>query len=114
MEYDPLSRSLHKGDGLLESSSHLRVVLLVELIELLRVLKFDVETQPPWARGLPFTVRALGLFCFLVVFRASVAGHNDFPVFGVFPGLVFAILREFCFVCVSCFNCFLKVFWLFL
>jgi hypothetical protein len=46
--------------------------------------------------------------------RASVAGHNDFPVLGFFPGWVFVPLREFCFVCVSFFNCFLNVFWLFL
>jgi hypothetical protein len=42
--------------------------------------------------------------------RASVAGHNDFPVLGFFPGLVFVVLREFCFVCVSFFGCFLNMF----
>ena len=42
--------------------------------------------------------------------RASVAGDNDFPVLGFFPGLVFVVLREFCFVCVSFFGCLLNVF----
>ena len=40
--------------------------------------------------------------------RASVAGHNDFPVLGFFPGWVFVPLREFCFVCVSFFQLFFE------
>jgi hypothetical protein len=46
--------------------------------------------------------------------RASVAGHNDFPGAGFFPGLDFVVLREFYFVFVSLFHCFLNMFLLFL
>jgi hypothetical protein len=40
--------------------------------------------------------------------RASVAGHNDFPVFGFFPSWVLVVRREFCFVCVSFFQLFFE------
>ena len=60
-------------------------------------------------------ILAVGIYDFqFESIRASVAGHNDFPVLGFFPGWVLIVRREFYFVCVSFFNCFLNVFWLFM
>lgn len=58
-EENPRSRSLIRGYRLFEPLRHLGVVPLVELLELVRVLKLHVKSHTPGTCRLPVAVGAL-------------------------------------------------------